>query len=205
MESATTQDSSDSIAASTAMVKPLGSCWRSRSKLSCGMAKRGAPPWMEYRSPMVLTLRFKPETRAIPASTATSEADALGHARPQHQDRQARQADGERLHVKGSQVLHHASELIHELDGRGARRIGKPHKILELTDDDGDDHAGGKARGDGMRNKADERAQAHDAHNYQQHARDDGSRHQSAHAVGRHDTGDDGGERRRGTGDLYAC
>lgn len=130
---------------------------------------------------------------------------ALGHARPQHQNRQARQADSERLHVKGSQVLHHASELIRGLDGRGARRIGKPHKILELTDDDGDGDAGGKARGDGMRHKADERAQAHDAHNYQQHARDDGSRHQSAHAVGRHDTGNDGDERRRGTGDLYAC
>lgn len=136
-------------------------------------------------------------------------------------DEHAREVlDRDVVELVGHAKEHGAVDLVH---ADGARQLAQvrdlgiliavvtPTAHLGLLahhlhkEDDGDGDAGGKARGDGMRHKADERAQAHDAHNYQQHARDDGSRHQSAHAVGRHDTGDDGGERRRGTGDLYAC
>ena len=46
MESATTQDSRDSMAARIAMVKPLGSCSRNRSKLNWGSCSCGTPALM---------------------------------------------------------------------------------------------------------------------------------------------------------------
>ena len=48
-------------------------------------------PAMGVRPPMVLTLRFKPETRAMPASTATSEAGTRSVTRG-HSTRTARHA-----------------------------------------------------------------------------------------------------------------
>ena len=73
MESATTQDSSDSMAAKMAIVAPFASWLRNSSKSSCGRWNSGSAPLMTYRSPMVFTLRLRPLTSAMPTKSATSE------------------------------------------------------------------------------------------------------------------------------------
>ena len=84
MESATTHDSSDSMAARMAMVMPLANSSRNKSRLSWGNCSVGRPASMVYRSPMVLTCRPNADTMAAPTITATSEPgmrlDTFGHS-----------------------------------------------------------------------------------------------------------------------------
>ncbi len=73
MESATTHESSDSMAAKMAMVMPLGSCSRSRSSVRFGTCSVGRPALIVYRSPTVFTFMLNSGTMAVPTMTATSE------------------------------------------------------------------------------------------------------------------------------------
>ena len=82
IESATTHESSDSMAARMAMVMPLGSCSRSKSIESCGTCSSGRPALMAYRSPMVLTFMPNRGTMIMPAMTATSELGTLAPSVP---------------------------------------------------------------------------------------------------------------------------
>ena len=77
IESATTHESSDSIAAKMAMVMPLASSSRNNSKLSAGAWNWGKPPEIVYKSPIVLTFIPRPPTKTQPASTETMEAGIL--------------------------------------------------------------------------------------------------------------------------------
>ncbi len=60
MESATTQDSSDSMAARMAMVTPLANWLRNSPMSSWGSWNSGSPALMTYRSPMVHTSSPRP-------------------------------------------------------------------------------------------------------------------------------------------------
>lgn len=83
MLSATTQESSDSMAASMAMVKPLASSSRNSSVLSWGMWSSGRTLLMVYRSPMAFTFMPSRFTMPMPTKMAMSELGIfwlnLGH------------------------------------------------------------------------------------------------------------------------------
>ena len=83
IESATTQDKSDSIAARIAMVKPSPATELIISKSKAGTFKEGSVPLISYRSPIVLTLSPMSLTISIPTITATKEPGIflliLGH------------------------------------------------------------------------------------------------------------------------------
>ena len=71
--SATTQESRDSIAASTAMVSASGKSAPTAEKLNSGSVKAGRLLLMEYRSPMVFTGRLQSFTSSTLATIAMRE------------------------------------------------------------------------------------------------------------------------------------
>ena len=71
--SATTQERSDSIAASTAMVNAFGIASSTAARLSAGRWKPGSALLIEYRSPMVEAFNGRNFTIRIPATTASRE------------------------------------------------------------------------------------------------------------------------------------
>ena len=73
IESATTAESSDSIAARIAIVKPLPSSLRIVARLNAGRCSFGSELLMVYRFPMVFTFMFRSFTMKIPTNTAISE------------------------------------------------------------------------------------------------------------------------------------
>ena len=76
---------------------------------------------------------------------------------PQKQHCQADQANQHRFGVDGGDVLHNCLDLIGGFYGRGACWISKPQQVFDLTDNDGDRDACGKARSDGIGNEANKR------------------------------------------------
>lgn len=97
-----------------------------------------------------------------------------------------------------------AETLVGRLDRRRAGGVREPEEIFQLANDDGHRNTRREARGDGIRNKADDGAQLEQAHNHEQHAGDKRRRHQAVDAVGRDNAGHDGRERRRRSRDLHA-
>ena len=71
--SATTHDSSDSIAARMAIVKASGNISLTTSKENAGTCNCGSRLLISYKSPMVLTFMSKTFTIAIPTRTAIRE------------------------------------------------------------------------------------------------------------------------------------
>ena len=88
MPSATTQESRDSMAASTAMVMASGITLCTMLKLMDGRRNVGRPEDMVYKSPMVLTFRSRAFTSTAAATTAIKDGGTfLKH--PGHRIRMA--------------------------------------------------------------------------------------------------------------------
>ena len=77
MESATTQESRDSIPAKMAMVKASGTRDSMVFKSACGRENAGSLAEMVYKSPMVLTGRLQRTTTALLTKTAIKDAGIL--------------------------------------------------------------------------------------------------------------------------------
>ena len=130
---------------------------------------------------------------------------ALGHARPEEQHGQADDTHQARLPVHCGEVARQRGQLLRRFHRGGARRIGKAEKVLQLADGQRDGDARGEPGRDSEGHEADKGAQLEQAHEDEQDARDDGGGDEAFYAIGGHDAGDDGGEGRRGAGNLHTA
>ena len=120
---------------------------------------------------------------------------------PEDQNGQGQTAHAQGGNVHRPDAQDHLLQLLHGLHGSGLE--GQAHKVLDLADQNGHGDAGGEAGGDGIGDVLDHAAHAQQAHDDEQDARQNGGHRQAVHAVAGHDTRHDGGEGRRGPGDLH--
>ena len=121
------------------------------------------------------------------------------------EDGEADDADHQRLPRKAADRGNVRLDLFDGFDRLDAVGVGQAEEILDLPDEDGEGDTRGKAGGDGVGDKFNERAKAEHAHQNQQHTGEDGGDKQTVHSLRRDDTRHDGGKRRRRTGNLDAA
>ena len=112
MESATTHDSSDSMAARMAMVMPLASSSRNRSRLSWGKLQRRQARLDGVQVADGVDLQAERGHHGGAHDNGHQRTgDALGHLRPQHQDGQAHHAHQHSLPVHRGDVSRQSAQL----------------------------------------------------------------------------------------------
>ena len=105
--------------------------------------------------------------------------------------------------IYGGDGSDNGAELFHGFHRVSALGKGQAHKVLELTDCDGNGDAGGKAGGDGVGNKLYKSAEFQNTHYDEDYARHDGGDDQAGHSELGHNTRHYGGKGRGGSGDIY--
>ncbi len=203
MPSATTADSSDSIAPSNANATAFGSTSRTLLKLTSGRPGSGnvfgMPP---KREPIVVTSRLSDGARR------RQRRHGDQHARPLRPPALERNDDDDRCErerhrhgIERRQERHGDRQLVEQLAGlRPVER--QPQQILQLAREDDDGDAGGEADGDRIRDELDVGAELEKADRREQHSGEQRREQQTVEAVRLHRRRDEHDERARRAADL---
>ncbi len=205
MPSATTAESSDSIAASSATVTADGNSSRTRSSEMAGRLGAGIEAWISpKREPIVSTGSPSAATAADAARIATIGRRHLARdLRPEQQDRERPGGDADRGQRRGAEVRGVRLPLREEV--RGHRAHLQAEQVLDLRREDDDRDPAREAGDDRVRDELDRAAEPGEAEDDQHAAREDRDDRQAVEAVPRDDAVDDDDEGARRPADLDAA
>ena len=205
MPSATTAESSDSIAASSAIVNAGEKSSRTRSSVRSGRWGAGIEAWISpKRVPIVSTgSPSQPDGQRCSQNRDDRGRDGARELRPGEENHERSRGDADRSRRGARQARAVRGPLREERPGH--RFHPETEQVADLGREDDDRDPARETRHHGIRDELDRRPEARQAQDHQQHARDDRADRQAIDAVARDDAVHDDDECARGPADLDAA